>query len=52
MFCSIIKEILIFAYELLLERAYRLWNENPLVLTDIAEQYRQDGKKGKGGRFL
>lgn len=34
-----------FAYELILERAYRLWNENPLVLTDIAEQYRQDGKK-------
>ncbi|TGL25313.1 hypothetical protein EHQ47_03620 [Leptospira bourretii] len=40
-----------FAYELLLERAYRLWNENPLVLTDIAEQYRQDGKKERAADF-
>ncbi|PKA12136.1 hypothetical protein CH372_10905 [Leptospira meyeri] len=40
-----------FAYELILERAYRLWNENPLVLTDIAEQYRQDGKKDRAADF-
>lgn len=40
-----------FAYELILERAYRLWNENPLVLTDIAEQYRQDGKKERAADF-
>ncbi|PJZ84950.1 tetratricopeptide repeat protein [Leptospira harrisiae] len=41
-----------FAYELILERAYRLWNENPLVLTDIAEQYRQDGKKERAADFF
>lgn len=40
-----------FAYELILERAYRIWNENPNVLIDIAEQYRQDGKKEKAADF-
>ncbi|WP_244288300.1 tetratricopeptide repeat protein [Leptospira congkakensis] len=40
-----------FAYELILERAYRIWNENPSVLTDIAEQYRQDGKKERATDF-
>ncbi|TGM69652.1 hypothetical protein EHQ96_09045 [Leptospira levettii] len=40
-----------FAYELILERAYRIWNENPNVLNDIAEQYRQDGKKEKAADF-
>ncbi|PJZ46451.1 hypothetical protein [Leptospira brenneri] len=40
-----------FAYELILERAYRVWNENPSVLTDIAEQYRQDGRKERATDF-
>ncbi|MCW7469638.1 tetratricopeptide repeat protein [Leptospira kanakyensis] len=40
-----------FAYELILERAYRVWNENPFVLSDIAEQYRQDGKKERAADF-
>lgn len=40
-----------FAYELILERAYRVWNENPFVLGDIAEQYRQDGKKERAVDF-
>jgi hypothetical protein len=40
-----------FAYELILERAYRIWNENPNVLSDIAEQFRQDGKKEKAADF-
>ncbi|XDD46948.1 tetratricopeptide repeat protein [Leptospira sp. WS39.C2] len=40
-----------FAYELILERAYRIWNQNPNVLNDIAEQFRQDGKKEKAADF-
>lgn len=40
-----------FAYELILERAFRIWNENPNVLNDIAEQFRQDGKKEKAADF-
>ncbi len=40
-----------FAYELILERAFKVWNENPLVLNDIAEQFRQDGKKEKAVDF-
>lgn len=40
-----------FAYELILERAYRIWNENPNVLNDVAEQFRQDGKKEKAADF-
>ncbi|MDF3819521.1 hypothetical protein P3G55_06405 [Leptospira sp. 96542] len=40
-----------FAYELLLERAHRIWPENPQVLNDIAEQYRQDGKKERAVDF-
>ncbi|TGN19493.1 hypothetical protein EHS15_09185 [Leptospira idonii] len=40
-----------FAYELLLEKAYSVWPENPQVIFDVAEQYRQDGKKEKAADF-
>ncbi|WP_246047996.1 tetratricopeptide repeat protein [Leptospira ilyithenensis] len=40
-----------FAYELLLEKAYSQWQENPQVILDVAEQYRQDGKKEKAIDF-
>lgn len=40
-----------FAYELLLEKAYSQWPENPSVIFDIAEQYRQDSQKEKAIDF-
>ncbi|GBF50291.1 hypothetical protein LPTSP4_18160 [Leptospira ryugenii] len=40
-----------FAYELLLERAHSQWPENPFVIFDIAEQYRQDSQKERAIDF-
>jgi len=40
-----------FAYELLLEKAHSMWPENPQVILDVAEQYRQDGKKERAIDF-
>jgi hypothetical protein len=41
-----------YAYDLLLERAYTQWPENPSVIFDIAEQYRQDSQKAKAIDFF
>jgi hypothetical protein len=40
-----------FAYELILEKAYSQWTENPNVIYDIADQYRQDSQKAKAIDF-
>ncbi|TGL59101.1 hypothetical protein EHQ58_09295 [Leptospira ognonensis] len=41
-----------FAYELILERAYSQWPDNPNVIYDVAEQYRQDSQKAKAIDFF
>jgi tetratricopeptide (TPR) repeat protein len=41
-----------FAYELILEKAYSQWPDNPNVIYDIAEQYRQDSQKAKAIDFF
>ncbi len=41
-----------FAYELILEKAYSQWPDNPSVIYDIAEQYRQDSQKAKAIDFF
>ncbi|MCZ8155318.1 MAG: hypothetical protein O9264_04300 [Leptospira sp.] len=40
-----------FAYELILEKAYSVWPENPSVIFDVAEQYRLDSQKAKALDF-
>ena len=40
-----------FAYEMLLEKSYHLWPNNPEPIAEVAESFRQDGRKDKAIDF-